>query len=137
VSLVERIERIETVLGLDADEQPSPVPVIGLQPQGSRIIDGFAIRTIARHVGREVGLTLADLLSQRRTMALFLPRCAVAWIAYNNLSRTAVQIGRSMQRDRSTICNQLSRAEDLLRTDPVFRMLVVRVTRRLFQETEQ
>lgn len=130
MSLYQRIERIETVLGLTPGE---PIDITAPVPAGA-MCEAFAIRRVALEVCREMNMPFeAVMTADRRDKAFFPARAAISWLARERLQRSYAAIGETMGKmDHSSIAYQVERAKVMLTDSRQFHAAVDLVSRRLF-----
>ncbi len=136
--LEDRVARIEAELGFDVP-RAAFVPwwaeaAPALHERQPSFLEVFGVRTIGRHVCREMNLDFETLLTSFRATPLFHARCATAFLARTHLHRTYPQIGRALRVDHSSVIHQCRRAEALIASDDAFHQLVDIVSRRLFRK---
>ena len=94
-----------------------------------------ALRDIAAATARHFSLKVGDLRSASRRRGVVLARDVAMYLARLLTGKSFEQIGEYFNgRDHSTVSHGCSKTEDLLKSDPVLRMLVDRV-RQEFQAT--
>jgi hypothetical protein len=85
---------------------PSPAP------------SSLSVRTIQQAVCQHYGVTLVDLVSNRRTQALVLPRRVAVWLCRKLTTHSLPAIGHHFGgRDHTTILHAARRIDELRRTD--------------------
>lgn len=93
LSLEQRIERIERILGIDGAGAMTPVP--------------WALRrsAVVSEAGRLWGVTTEELAGESRVRPLVLPRAAIVMALRCEPAMSYPQIGRVLDRDHSSIIN--------------------------------
>lgn len=99
---------------------------ISIVLQRARCAD-WSIDGIVRWVAAETGVPRRDILSPLRDARTYRARALVAWGARRSLRRSFPQIGRSLDRDHSSIMEAIRRAEQFRQTDDAFRDLADRL----------
>jgi hypothetical protein len=91
LTLEQRVERIERILGIDGAGAMMPVP--------------WALRrsSVVTEAGRLWGVTTEELTGESRIRALVLPRAAVAMALRCEPAMSYAQIGRLLHRDHSSV----------------------------------
>jgi|tagenome__1003787_1003787.scaffolds.fasta_scaffold20279654_1 hypothetical protein len=78
----------------------------------------LSVRTVQRAVCQHYGVTLADLLSNRRTQALVLPRQVAVWLCRQLTTHSLPAIGHHFGgRDHTTMLHAARRIDELRQTD--------------------
>jgi len=82
----------------------------------------LSVRTIQRAVCQHYGVNLVDLMSNRRTRALVLPRQVAVWLCRTLTTHSLPAIGHHFGgRDHTTMLHAARRIDELRRTDAVMR----------------
>lgn len=81
---------------------------------------------VLRVVSRVFGVTVEDIRSDRRTMAIIPARFAAAYLAKELTRLSYPRIGERLHRDHSTVMSAIRRANEMIATDPDFAALVTR-----------
>jgi chromosomal replication initiator protein len=92
------------------------------------------IADIQAAVAEEYGLRLIHMNSQRRARFVARPRQIAMFLAYDMTPQTLPMIGRSFDRDRTTVMHAIKTVEALAKADPEFAERVDRVRQRLLAE---
>lgn len=96
-----------------------------------------SIRTIQRVVARHYGLTLVDLISDRRTARLVRPRQIAMYLAKTLTLRSLPEIGRRFGgRDHTTILHGVLKIEALINVDGDFAEEIETIKRKIFGGVE-
>ena len=78
----------------------------------------LSVRTIQRAVCQHYGVTFVDLMSNRRTRALALPRQVAVWLCRKLTTRSLPAIGQQFGgRDHTTMLHAARRIDELRQTD--------------------
>jgi len=84
-----------------------------------------SISDIQQTVCREFGVTMIDLVSQRRGKDIVVPRHVAMWLAAKSTPASLPKIGREFgNRDHKTVMNALDRINQRRASDPPFASLV-------------
>jgi chromosomal replication initiator protein len=78
------------------------------------------IRSIQRAVAEHFGVTLLDLLSDRRAAKIARPRQVAMWIVRHSTPRSLPEIGRMFKRDHTTVIHALAQIDALMARDDRF-----------------
>jgi len=81
----------------------------------------MTIQDIQALVATRFGVTRLDLISDRRSKAIYRPRQAAMWLCSRLTTHSLAAIGRQFgMRDHTTVSHAIAVVERLMRTDPVF-----------------
>jgi len=84
-----------------------------------------SISDIQQTVCREFGVTMIDLVSQRRGREIVIPRHVAMWLAAKSTPASLPKIGRAFgNRDHKTVMNALDRINRRRASDPPFASLI-------------
>lgn len=84
-----------------------------------------SISIIQQTVCRDFGVSMLDLVSQRRGRDIVIPRHVGMWLAAKATTSSLPQIGRAFgNRDHTTVMNALDRINQRMTSDPLFASLV-------------
>jgi Bacterial dnaA protein helix-turn-helix len=122
--------------------EPSIVwPVIPIEsasdaPEEAVVIRGERpIRRIIRTVARDYYVTIDDILSERRTKDIVIPRHIAMFLSKEMTNSSLPDIGRRFgKRDHTTVLNAIRRISALVACDPIFASRVGRLRKLLLQD---
>lgn len=115
------LEALKTNHGV-AEREPDPVV---LPPIPNELIAAahdpapiISVRDIQNFVCKEFSVSLADMLSQRRTKEIVLPRQIATYLSKKLTPLSLPAIGRRFFRDHTTQLSSIRRVERLMADDP-------------------
>lgn len=101
---------------------------------GVPMAEAGTIRGIPELVAPRWGVTVGELLSQRRDVRVARPRQVAMWLALRVVMSSRVEIGRYFGRDPATVAHAVRRIDGLMRTDAALAAAVWNVARRVDAE---
>jgi chromosomal replication initiator protein len=85
------------------------------------VVPKFTIKYIITMVAAHFDLEYIEIISERRTQRVVLPRQIAMWISYKNTTRSLPEIGRKFgDRDHTTILHAVRKIEKMIETNPNF-----------------
>lgn len=118
---------VEAILHM-VDDTPAPPVVLN---EDQFLTDRMTVKRIQVAVAEFYGLRALDLVSDRRTHNLVIPRHVAMYLSKMLTPRSLPEIGRRFNRDHTTVLSAVRNLEKRLPTDAKLAADVAELTRRL------
>ena len=105
-------------------------------PEGMRDMN-LTVAEIQETVCAEFGIELADLLSDRRSVAIVRPRQIAMWLARQLTPKSIPMIGRCFNRDHTTVLHAVETVERRIFESDVWGRTAIALKRRLCADERQ